>query len=626
MIGDLVPGGLEVFRGLDKKQQDQLRIRAIDKIRQEASSSGKTAILAGHFMFWREGEENGVCVCTQNDLDTYTHILYLDVPAELIAERRKNDHQRNRPAVSIEHLRMWQNSERDMLRMKCYSNGILFLPISPSQGLLDKVSMQIRIFREHTEATNKHRAIRQLDDLILEGGKLLKVMLVLDGDKTLSAKDTGELFWKFRSVDQDPHSSTTGKSPLKALFGSPLGYSYNAFLQASLLYEETLVQEGFETYCTRTASAAKMYPQMVDFIQNASKQVHVGVMVLTCGLQSIWEKIIHAEGLSDQVKVFGSGRMENGLIISPDLKSSMISRLQNGHRLNVYAFGDSPVDLPMLKAANHAVVVVGDENTRSKSMESALSDAIRIDGLQARQILIDTTTPRLNTTKVPIIQFENLDFINTASQECGRLKLQTANTLTARLLMTPTRDARIVGPFLQEAHKEIGWYLAVHFLATIFGVEHVPIPHVQGHETDGYRLRCEKQTLIIALMRGGEPMASGVLKALPLAQFLHASDVKDIKDHLITRNRQVLLVDSVINSGRTVVEFVRHIRKIDEDIPIVIIAGVVQSGVVSESEYAQELGGFQNLSLVALRSSDHKYVGRGGTDTGNRLFNTTNLP
>jgi hypothetical protein len=34
-------------------------------------------------------DAHGRSVCTPGDLDTYTHILYLDVPAELIVEYRK---------------------------------------------------------------------------------------------------------------------------------------------------------------------------------------------------------------------------------------------------------------------------------------------------------------------------------------------------------------------------------------------------------------------------------------------------------------------------------------------------------------------------------------------------------
>jgi uracil phosphoribosyltransferase len=39
---------------------------------------------------------------------------------------------------------------------------------------------------------------------------------------------------------------------------------------------------------------------------------------------------------------------------------------------------------------------------------------------------------------------------------------------------------------------------------------------MQDHSTDGYRFRDETATLIVPLMRGGEPMALGVSKAFQI--------------------------------------------------------------------------------------------------------------
>jgi len=47
----------------------------------------------------------------------------------------------------------------------------------------------------------------------------------------------------------------------------------------------------------------------------------------------------------------------------------------------------------------------------------------------------------------------------------------------------------------------------------------------------GYRLLHEQQTLIVALMRGGEPMALGVNEAFLLAMFVYARCPDDIIPH-----------------------------------------------------------------------------------------------
>lgn len=71
---------------------------------------------------------------------------------------------------------------------------------------------------------------------------------------------------------------------------------------------------------------------------------------------------------------------------------------------------------------------------------------------------------------------------------------------------------------------------------------------------------------------------------------------------------------------------VRHIRTYRESksVRIILVAGVVQEQVLSpEHELGQMIR--EDVALVALRRSENKYTGTKGSDTGNRLFNTTYL-
>jgi shikimate kinase len=62
--------------------------------------SGKVAVVTGHLMFWPKEEEARVPVYTQHDLDTFTHIIYLDVPTEVVTQRYQDDTERSRPSTS----------------------------------------------------------------------------------------------------------------------------------------------------------------------------------------------------------------------------------------------------------------------------------------------------------------------------------------------------------------------------------------------------------------------------------------------------------------------------------------------------------------------------------------------
>ncbi|KAI8631587.1 uracil phosphoribosyltransferase-domain-containing protein [Xylariaceae sp. FL1651] len=626
VIASVVPGGLSAFQKLGEQDKAHWRERAIASIRERCARSKRTAIVAGHFMVWSEEDTALQPVCTAEDLATYTHIFYLDTAEDIIAQRRLDDTKRQRPYMSPDKLINWKNTEKRQLQQLCLEHNILFYIMSQQGILKGKLSMLIRDFRSHSEAYNLSLVESKLDEIIGPSNEL-QTMLVLDADRTLTGYDTGELFWKSTLNSK----LGTGIDRLKELFGSHLGYSYTAFRQAALLYEEIADEQEIDNICTDVASAVTVHPEFISLLQLVSKQAHMGTIVVTCGLRCIWDKILEKEGLSTSVKIIGGGRIADGFVITAAMKASIVTRLRDTHGLYVWAFGDSPLDLPMLKKANQAIVVVGQDSSRSKSMDARLLNAIEHDGLQASQVMLPShASARLNVAQLPLLRLNDSEFVQSITSRRSRRGsdriFHATSRPVAKLLMTPTRDATIRGPRLREAHRRIGWFLAVEFLADIVGLEDYLVLHVQGHHTAGFQVRNEKQTLIIAIMRGGEPMALGVSDALPAAMFIHAKEPDEIKSQHLHGHSTILLVDSVVNSGKSVTEFVQHIRRIHATVRIVVVAGVIQSrSIFDDGGLIHRLLEDANFSVVALRLSSNQFIGEGGTDTGNRLFNTTHI-
>jgi uracil phosphoribosyltransferase len=145
----------------------------------------------------------------------------------------------------------------------------------------------------------------------------------------------------------------------------------------------------------------------------------------------------------------------------------------------------------------------------------------------------------------------------------------------------------------------------------------------------------------MAMMRGGEPMARGVYHRLPSAHFIHYDDktsnhedvvVEGGNDHLcqvlktFNNNSEpkivsVILVDSVINSGASIRRAIRTlVQKVN---PKNVKLAIYVMTAVMQQEAAHQLPlEFPRVKFLALRVSKNQYVGRGGTDTGNRLFGT----
>ncbi|KAK2755115.1 hypothetical protein FQN54_006644 [Arachnomyces sp. PD_36] len=627
VIASLVPGGLSEFHNLKHEAKEYWREKAIETIKDECAESGKVGVVTGHFMFWKEGEEGGgKSVCTASDLEVYTHILYLDVPAEVIAQRCRDDEGRVRLEASVVHLSRWQDVEMGELRRLCHQHGILFMRLSSRPMLSERVEL-LRSFGRLGEKLDLEEAEKRLDGIVAESG-YPQTMLVMDADRTLAPEDTGKIFWdKFLKAQK----SDERESPLKELFGGPLGYSYTTFLQTTLLYEEAADDDEFDALCEEVAGEVHMYPEFISLLHLAGEQKHVGAVVVTCGLRRVWEKVLEREGLSGTVKIIGGGRTSDGIVVTAAIKAALVSRLRGTHRMRVCAFGDSPLDLGMLSQADQAIVVVGEEKTRSKTMDADLEAAINKCGLQAYQTLLpETTSPRLNGQKLPLVKLTDHDFVDSILRP--RIRHGTIQVLHAterganKLLQTPTRDSEISGPVLQKAHRSVGRYLAREFLTELLGTETYPVQGVQGTDISGYRLLHEQRTLIVAIMRGGGPLATGVNDAIPLAELIHAENPGQVEGCRLKGKTTVLLVDSVVNSGKTIIDFVEYIRKHDATIRIVVVASVVQAECVSDNRLARVLPEYAKLSIVALRISDNKFTGSGGTDTGNRLFNTTHLP
>ena len=109
--------------------------------------------------------------------------------------------------------------------------------------------------------------------------------------------------------------------------------------------------------------------RIVALLKFVMRESHVGAVIISCGLRRVWEKVLEREGLSKAVKVIGGGRIADGFVVTAGLKAALVARLQHHHQMYVWAFGDSVLDLEMLSAADQAIVIVGDEKTRSRTMD-----------------------------------------------------------------------------------------------------------------------------------------------------------------------------------------------------------------------------------------------------------------
>jgi uracil phosphoribosyltransferase len=184
-----------------------------------------------------------------------------------------------------------------------------------------------------------------------------------------------------------------------------------------------------------------------------------------------------------------------------------------------------------------------------------------------------------------------------------------------RLLVDATRRADCAGPALARAHREVGRALGAA-VASYLPLEEVEIEHVAGRST-GVRVRPGAEPIVVALMRGGLFVAEGLWERLPGAALLPYAGGTAAGLDLPAAGRTVVVVDSVINTGRSLGEALDRVQSLGAARALAVTLVGYRPSVLALVEKRPEVG------FVAARLSERSYVGRGPTDTGGRLFGTT---
>ncbi len=191
----------------------------------------------------------------------------------------------------------------------------------------------------------------------------------------------------------------------------------------------------------------------------------------------------------------------------------------------------------------------------------------------------------------------------------------------SRLLADRTRRSDLDTRDYSEAYAEVGRFLAYQVLEQ-FELEEYEIQHCEGPRP-GIRIKDEERIGIACLMRAGLYLAHGCRAALRRAPLHLLSPERDkglssreLEELATSRLDTLLIVDSVVNTGKT-------IRPIFAQAKALGIRRVIVLAGVSPYEQAKAIAAdYPEVLFYFARLSHNSYVGKGGTDTGNRLFGT----
>ena len=127
----------------------------------------------------------------------------------------------------------------------------------------------------------------------------------------------------------------------------------------------------------------------------------------------------------------------------------------------------------------------------------------------------------------------------------------------------------------------------------------------------------EKNTSILVLERGGRFFGDGVY--MGAGGIFYSMNPKQ-DDTPVINTERVVIVDSVINTGKSIMRIIDEIKKHNPGIDVIIAANVIQNEAVELfKDYLVFATRLSKNSFVGVNQS--KQTGKTGPDTADRLFN-----
>lgn len=501
-----------VFSELTEEEQNNARIRYTEYIN---SLEDEVIISDGHYSFMEK------VVFTEADGALYDVFLYLYCRPETL-KKRYQESEKNQvyaeEAVAV--IEEWQQFEIHSLRKECHKRNKDFYVVSDMEtgdcSFTEFLAYVKNGFSAYKTAENLCRKIRKWYPAPCR-------LSIADGDKTIIRQDS------FRFC-------CNGETKV---FDGNFYTGYQSFLFWKELQESGLDKGRFDE---EKIAAIEINEPLWTEVRNHN------YVILSSGIESLWKKIGQYKGIDYIVA---------DPLISADTKYYIVKLLkEQGYTISAY--GDSKIDLDMLREADKGMLYIGDRMSKSLEGESLKN--------------------------LHLIYHHNLYVLEDEMREEIADEIAICKS-----------DSGIHGKQLVNAHIRLGKLLGEKMLRVI----------------------PERGTALLVLERGGKFFGAGLASAF--GEKFYFIDPK--KDRLpdIQADR-IVIVDAVIHSGATILDMIAEIKANNPDTDIILAANVIQKDSLALfQDYQVYVVRISANFFVGKNQS--KQVGKTGPDTADRLFN-----
>lgn len=183
------------------------------------------------------------------------------------------------------------------------------------------------------------------------------------------------------------------------------------------------------------------------------------------------------------------------------------------------------------------------------------------------------------------------------------------------VLNSQARDKTVYGNLLANTHKKIGRVLCEYYLSQSPLMTY-EITTVQDKRSQTSTINMSNIAIVV-LLRAGLYLAEGARETLEeeVHNYIlsnHVDDLIEQKQYL--QNKRILLVDSVINSGKSIEGYIEKLNQVG-------VSEIACLSIVMQKKfYERAVIKYPDICFITSRVSENYFVGKGQTDTGNRLF------
>lgn len=401
------------------------------------------------------------------------------------------------------------------------------------------------------EYDSKIKAAKMLEHINLDD---YSSIILTDCDKTLSYEDTTDTWLKLTNKEG---------SRLKEIYKYDRYTNYQA-LEAKYYLSDGDIVNGYKCDPTLIKNNITLNKEL---IADLKTKFNTKVLAITAGNSTLWQELLKGEGLNAEV-------LDADLIMSKFVKYFVLKGLQEKGKY-VIAIGDSMLDSLMLRFANKSYII--SNKGKRENIQKLLVENPRIHQLGYSSVLYDD-----------VYTDNSIDSIRTLAP--------LSNEAIENIRICKS-DSGIEGLKLRKAHYDLGNEVAKLIKADYPSSEFV----------------------VIIMMRSGLCFGQGIVDYFDCSEvFYDDSSIEKFEKEFYGnpnyKDKQIILVDGVINSGKSMKEIISKMNGYKTIIATNVISSKFSVDYIHPI-YATRISG---RSFVGAKQ--HTISNGKGPDTSDRLF------